>query len=447
MKRKINDLLKLIRGLKRYISNTSWIASEKSASMVANFFLTILVARYLGPNDFGILAYAVSLTTLFAAFGHMGLGGLVVREIVKTPDRYGETLGTSFAMKTAGVFLAYLVLVAIAFTAEQVGTNQFWVLIIVASSVLFKPFDVIEFWFQAHVQAKYAAVARATGLLVSGVTKILLVFAGAELLLFAFPNILQALIIAIILVAFYHSVTDTRIRAWRVSIQKAKFLFNQGWIIFLASLFAVIYLKVDQIMLKWMVGENEVGVYAVAARLSEAWYFLPSAIVASLFPRLIALRESDPARYHYRLQQIFDLLAGLAICIAILTTIVAEPLIRVLFGAEYVKSASILVIHIWAAVFIFMRALFSKWILMEDALIFSLITQGAGAALNIILNMILIQTYGGYGAAVATLISYAASSYLSLPVYRKTRPVFVMMTRSLVSPIRYPYCYVFKAER
>ena len=108
-----------------------------------------------------------------------------------------------------------------------------------------------------------------------------------------------------------------------------------------------------------------------------------------------------------------------------------------MFGEVYKNAASILMIHIWAALFIFMRALFSRWIVIEDVLIFSMITHGSGALLNIVLNYILIPQYGGEGAAYATLFSYATSSYFALLLYFKTRPIFWMMTKSLFSPLRY----------
>jgi O-antigen/teichoic acid export membrane protein len=89
-----------------------------------------------------------------------------------------------------------------------------------------------------------------------------------------------------------------------------------------------------------------------------------------------------------------------------------------------------------------MRAAFSKWILIEDALMFSLITQGFGALANVGLNLLLIPQYGGYGAAVATLISYAVASYFSLFFYKKSRPVFWMMSKAMLSPVRYPLAYL-----
>jgi O-antigen/teichoic acid export membrane protein len=155
------------------------------------------------------------------------------------------------------------------------------------------------------------------------------------------------------------------------------------------------------------------------------------------------LRESDEASFTHRLQQLFDILAVFGMAIAILVTLLAPWLIPWIFGVDYAGSAAILVIHTWASVFIFMRAALSKWILIENALYFSLLTQGLGAFANIVLNYFLIPSYGGEGAAWATLVSYAIASFFALFLYRRTRPIFWLMLSALVAPVRYPLKFLF----
>jgi O-antigen/teichoic acid export membrane protein len=428
--------------LKLYLFNASWMMAERLLNIGVGFVTAVLLARYLGPEQFGILAYAISMTAIFASAGHMGLAGLVVREVVKKPDKVPETLGTTFMLKLAGMAIGYALILIYTLTFEQIGSTEFWMLLIVASAIFFQTFDVVEYWFQSQVQAKYPAIAKSTSLVIAAGIKVALVLSGAGVVAFAFAHTAQFMLAALILAMLYKGTTAVSLTTWKASFAKAKELLSQGWIIYLGSIFAVVYMKIDQVMLKWMVGAEEVGVYAVAAQLSEAWYFLPTAIVASFFPKLIKLHEADPARFNHRFQQLFDVLFILAIVLAILVSLVAGPLIALLFGAEYQNSASILTIHIWAGVFIFMRAAFSRWILIEGALMFSLITQGLGALANIGLNMLLIPSYGGEGAAMATLISYAIASYAALLVHKKTRPVFFMMTKSMFSPVRYAFSAV-----
>jgi len=345
----MNRLTDIYHRIKIYLHNTSWIMGEKFFTLGIGFFVTVLMARYLGPEQFGIIAYALSMAALFATAGHMGLSGLVVREIVKKEDLREETLGTTIFLKFLGYALGYLLLVSYAFIYEDYQSIEFWALLIVGSSLLFRPLSVIDFWFQAHVQARFTAIARTGALLVAANVKVALVVLGAQVLMFAYAHLLEVVLAGIFLVLIYRRTASVSLFSWKLSIVRAKELLSQGWMVLLGSLFATVYLRIDQIMLKWYIGVEEVGIYAVAARLSEAWYFVPVAIVASLFPRLIKLKETDPQRYQYRLQQIFELLFVIALGVAIFMSFVSTPLISLFFGERYLASAPILAIHIWAA--------------------------------------------------------------------------------------------------
>ncbi len=426
------------RRLQIYLNNSFWIMGEKAVGLGLAFAATVFIARYLGPEDFGSLAYALSLATLFSAAGHMGLQGLVVREIVKDPEGRAETLGTAATLKLLGMGAGYLILLVYAVVYEGLHTTEFYLIAIAGFALLFRPLDVLEFWFHAFVQARYAALARIAAHVATTAFKLALVFAGAGLVYFATAQVLQAMLAALLLLLFFRLKAGIRITEWRFNRARARNLLSQGWLIYLGSIFAVIYLKVDQVMLRWLAGTEEVGQYAVAAQLSEAWYFVPTAIVASFFPRLIKLREENEAKFKRRLQQLFDALFLIGLSVAVAMTIAAPWIISVFFGTDYAASASILVIHIWAAIFIFMRAAFSKWILIENVLVFSLITQGLGALANVLFNLALIPSYGGIGAAYATLFSYAMASFVALFFYQRTRAVFWQMAWAFLSPLRYP---------
>lgn len=388
--------------------------TEKFLVLGVGFLVTMIVAKYLGPERYGVLSYAFSVTGIFAIAGHAGLEGIVTKKIAKKFSDGKTILGTTFFIKSCGIIISFLVLLLYAFYSKKETNLEFWVLLIAASSLFVKPFDVITFWFEAHIQAKYTASARIISLVLVSLFKIIMVLYGANLIFFAFALPLQGFIMACCFIVFFQMKASFSIKNWRINFSQAKELLSQSWFIFLGSILAIIYLKIDQVMLKWLVGVKEVGVYAIAATISEAWYFVPSAIVASFFPKLIQLKENNERHYQHRLQQIFDILFCVALVIAILVTIVAEPFISFSLGDQYQASASILTIHIWASLPIFMRAAFSKWILIENVLIFSLITQGLGTLVNVALNFLLIPKYGGYGAAIATLISYSVASYFSL---------------------------------
>ena len=432
-----NKILNFYKRFNIYLVNTSWIVVDKILNMGLIFLVTILVARYLGPAKFGVLAYAISILALFASFGHVGLRSIVIHELTKYPKSKHEIMGTSLILIIFGYLIGLILMLLFSLTTESIQSEQFWVLIILASTLLFRPLHIIDLWFQSRLEAKYTTIAFTSATFMASIIKIVLVFSGANLILFASANVVQVILATAILIFLYQYKSKLNLINWYFSYDMMRNLLPRSWKSYIGSIFAVIYLKIDQVMLKWIVGTEEVGVYAIAASLSEVWYFIPVAIVSSFFPKLIKLKKNNPILFNKRLQQIFDLLFIIAFGVAIVVSLISKPLIIIMFGEVYQNAASILMIHIWAALFIFMRALFSRWIVIEDVLIFSMITHGSGALLNIVLNYILIPQYGGEGAAYATLFSYATSSYFALLLYFKTRPIFWMMTKSLFSPLRY----------
>jgi O-antigen/teichoic acid export membrane protein len=131
-----------------------------------------------------------------------------------------------------------------------------------------------------------------------------------------------------------------------------------------------------------------------------------------------------------------DGLFALALTLAVILQFAGGPLVDLLFGPRFAASAPVLQIHIWAGVFVFMRALLSRWLLAEDLLRFSLVTHLAGAVINVALNLVLIPRQGAAGAAIATVVSYAVAGWLALFISARTRPMGWRMARSLLLPFR-----------
>lgn len=410
---------------------------EKVLTMGLAMVVSIVVARYLGPENYGILSYAVSLASLFAIATHMGLSGLVVRELVNKPEKHEELMGTIFGIKFGGALLAFITFLIFIIATGNTSEAEFWVLLVVSGIILLKPFEIFDFWFQAKVKAKYSSIVKATSTIAISIIKLGFVLIGAKLLAFAYAYLIQAVLIALLFIYFFKTKGNLPFKKWSFKLVWAKKLLGQGWMIMFGAIFAIVYLKIDQVMIRWMVNAEEVGIYSVAAKLSEAWYFLPGIVVASLFPKLIELKKKDKFQFDHRLQQLFDMLYGIALSLAIVITVFAEPVIGFLYGSEFSNASTILSIHIWGGIFVFMRAVFDKWIIIENAFLFSMISQGLGALFNVLLNLYLINQFGGQGAALATLISYSIASYFSLIFHEKSRVIFIMMTKSIVSPMRY----------
>jgi len=189
-------------------------------------------------------------------------------------------------------------------------------------------------------------------------------------------------------------------------------LLRDSWPLILSGMVISIYMKIDQVMIKEMLGAQQVGHYAAAVKLSEAWYFIPMAITSHVFPAIINAKKQSEELYYQRLQKLYNLMVWLAVAIALPTTFLAPWVIRVLYGEAFLPAAGVLSIHIWASVFVFLGVASGKWFLCENYIKKNFYRTLFGMVINAVLNLILIPLYGIYGAAVATLLGQMAANLI-----------------------------------
>lgn len=416
--------------------NAGWLMLDRAVRLTLVFVTSLAIARHLGPERFGLLSYSVALAALVMEFTGLGLHGLVVRYLVEHPGRERRILGTVVGMRLGagafGVALAGAIAVALKPDPEVP-----LLVVLVAAGFGCRAFDAVDDWLQSHEQARQGAMVRSAVLLLVSVARLALVAAGAGVLAFALMTGLEYALVGLTLVALYWR-REAPPWQWRPDAALGRELLAKSWPLILSSLGVIIYLKIDQIMLGQMIDSEAVGIYAVAAQLSEAGWFIPTALVTAAFPQLIKLHQDDDASYQARLQRLYDLLFGLGLLLAILVAAVGPWAVELLFGPAYAPAGGLLVIHIWSAVFIFMRAAFSRWLIVEELFIFSLVTHGLGALVNVGLNLVLIPRYGTTGAAIATVVAYATASYLALWAHPKTWPAARMMSLAMLAPVRWP---------
>lgn len=415
--------LKLSEGFKRYFLNTGWLFIGNISRMLASLLVGIWVARYLGPKEFGVLNYASSFVALFSVLTTLGLDGIVVRELVKDSSKSNTILGTAFGLKLLGFFALLIILSGVLYFAEESLYTKS-IILVVALSTMMQSFNVLDFYFQSQVKSKFVALANLISLVISSITKIILILCGAELIYFAAVVVLDSFTLSLGFIYFYQSKKFGNIKNWCFKFAVAKSLLRDSWPLVLSGLAISIYMNIDQVMINHMLGPQEVGQFAAAVRISTVWYFIPVVISSSLFPAIINAKKVSEELYYTRLQRLYDLMVWMAIAIALPMTFLSDWIVNLLYGQDYNQAGSVLMIHIWAGIFVSLGVASSRWLLTENLQIFSTINTFIGAVINILLNCIFIKYIGIQGAALATLISYFMAAYLSLLFWQKTRKNF-----------------------
>lgn len=419
----------------RVVRNFGWISSERILGMIASLLVGVWTARYLGPEQFGLLSYALAFTSLFAAIVPLGLGNLIVRDLVQDPENREITLGTAFFMQLgAGVFVIGLIVIVTTWwldLEDEMLTRQ---LILILSLVsLIHPAMTLNSWFQSELEAKYATIASLISLAFVVLTRVFLLVGKAPLLAFAAVLVLERVTNALALLYFYMRSGESVLK-WRVKLVVAKQLFREGLPYLLSGLAILIYMRIDQIMLREIIGDQESGLYTAAVRLSEIWYFIPTAIATSIMPVLSKARTDNPQQYNQMLSMLFRIMVALSVAVALPVTLLASPIIHLVYGPDYAASGPILAVHIWAALPVGLGVATSPWLVNEGMSTVNLQKTLFGAVINVLLNLWLIPLYQGFGAAIATVVAYLSATLLWDITDPRMRPIGIKQLHAL-SPL------------
>jgi len=427
-KSKIQNLLSHA-GFRRYAANTSWLFAEQILRMIAGFLVGVWVARYLGPEKFGLFSYALAFVALFQGIAKLGLDGIIVRDLVKEPEKTLVYLGTSFWLKILGGAVAFLVIAVISYlTADNFETFLF--INIVSAGLIFQSFEVIDFYYQATVQAKYISIRKIIQLILLSCIKIYLVLIKAGLIWFVVVTLFDAISLSIFTYVIYKKQgLPSFFKCFDRGLGRK--LIKDGFPLLLSSIAVMVYMRIDQVMIKNMLGDREVGLYSASVKLVEIWYFIPMVITSSLFPAIINAKKISEKVYNDRLRKLFVSMIVLSFVISLKIAIFADYIVYFLYSESYKEASSILRISIWASIFVFIGVATSQWFLAENLQKLSLYRTIYGAIINVILNLFLIPIFGARGAALATVISYMIAGYLSLFWNKKTIMLGKNVTLSL----------------
>jgi polysaccharide transporter, PST family len=423
-------LNRLSPGLRKILGNTSWLMLDRVVRMGLGLVVGVWVARYLGPAQFGMLNFSIAFVALFATLTTLGLELIVLREVLFNPADTSEILGTAFTLRTFGSIVAPLIAIAAVYGIQPNDATARLMVSVLSIGMLFQSFDTIDSYFQSQVQSKLTVLAKNSAFLLMTGVRVFLIHVRAPLWTFAVAIVAELALGALGLTITYRWKVG-RLKAWRFSRRRATELLKQSWPVILSGMAIMVYMRIDMIMLKVMSGERAAGIYAAATRVSEVWYFIPSAVVTSVWPAVLRAKN-DPVLYYQRLGRLFSMMSLLALSIGGMVALTSGRIIHLLYSDAYRAAAPVLAVHVWASIFVFLGVAQAPWDFAEDALKLGFYRTMSGGVSNVLMNLVLIPKYGAMGAAIATVVSYALSAVFGNIFSAKTRPIFLMQMKSLL---------------
>lgn len=421
-------------GLKLISINSGWLVGDKLLRLFIGLFVGAWVARYLGPEQYGKLAYVMSFLAIFQAFSFLGLDNIVVRGIAQSPTDANQILGTTLRVRLVASTLSFSGACVFAYLIYPEKIDFQLIVFLVGFGMIFQTADIIDLWFQSQSQSRRTVIAKAISYVIAAAVKILLIVQNAPLWLFAAAIGGETALSAIALYISYKKFPV--IKSWTWDSSLAMKMLRQSFPLLLSGISIIVYMKSSQLIINELVDSTAVGIYATAQTLSELWYFLPLTLVTSVAPILARKKIESEKSYNDALQNVFGMMWFISIFISVGIMICSEFIVIMLYGEAYRSAAFVLSIHIFTLIPVCVGVAQTLWLINENKSSLVLYQAIAGAISSLGLNFILISKYGIAGAAFATVMSqfiqaFAVNALIAPALFRlQVNSFFILLSKS-----------------
>ena len=258
--------------------------------------------RYLGPSNFGVINYCAAYVAFFTSVCSLGLEGVLVKELVTSPEKEGELVGTALFMRLVTGSLSIRSICLILFVVDKGDRLVMIVGLLQSLVLLFKAFEVMDFWFQSKLQSKHVAIVKMVSYVLVAAYKIYILATFKPVEWFAFSTSLDFLIIAILLIFVYKRYDGPKMK---INLDTSKFLIKNSYHFIISGLFVTVYSQMDKIMIQKFLDETQVGYYSIATTMFGYWVLVTTALTNAARPSIMSQKKIDEQSYIKRLKQLY----------------------------------------------------------------------------------------------------------------------------------------------
>lgn len=417
--------------VQRIAKNTGVIIAGNIVNKAISLVVVIFLARYLGTAGYGKYAFVFAFLMFFGIITDLGINTILVREISRDKSLASKYIGNAAIMKLI-LSLSAVVLAMVVITILPYPADTMTYIYIMSLTLLFGSFSgLYSTMFQVNLKMEYSVVANLIDRILSASVILCIIFFHGSLLQIMIALMFSNLIG--LLVTYLYSKNFVRMK-FEIDFDLWKFFVKESWPLALTAIFITIYWRIDQIMLSMMQGDVAVGYYAAAVNLTEIFGIIPSAFAISVFPLISEYFKTSKSLHEKMYQLSFKYMVMIIIPIAMGTMLLAKPTVRLIFGEQFLPSASALQILMWSNVFAFIGVINKRILISANKQKIDFVFTSTSAIVNIILNLLLIPIYGIVGAGIATAISYGVGPVMGF-FLSATRDYSISAFRSMVEPV------------
>ncbi len=413
------------------VQNLFWAVMGKIISLFGGLLVGIIVARYLGPEQYGLMSYVISYVFLFQTFALFGLDSIEIREEARGQKPFPVIIGTAFCLK---LFFGCCFIILAILTSWMMEADRYTTLLVAiySLSVVLNSLIVIRNYFTAIVQNEYVVKAEISRTLISIVIKIILLVLNTSLTWFVLAYMFDFVLLGTGYIMAYRAKIGF-IREWQFDREYAIFLLRESFPLLLTNAAVIIYQRIDQVMIGNMIDKSSVGYFSVAAKFTEVLIFLPMILAQTITPILVKARERNVEEYKSKAQQFMNISFWLSLTVSAIVSMLAYWLIRLTFGQAYLPAVAVLQVMAFKTASVALSNTAGAMLVTEGLQRYAILRDGFGCIVCVLLNYLLLPRYGMVAAAFVSIASNIAAGYLADAIVPAYRHLFVCQTKTLAT--------------
>jgi PST family polysaccharide transporter len=417
-------------------TNAAFLLGEKVISLGAIAAANVVILRALGPAVYGSFGAATAVLAMclpLTLFGNV----MIVRSLSRPQPPARALLRLATLMSTSGAVLGGCAMVVLAL-AGPFGEPTSHLLLVLVLALLARPLSAIDVWFQATSRNPEATRVRTVVTILAAIGRIVVAVSTGSLLAMAAIVVLESVVAGILLrVSHVLRSRTSRNLAFSEAVlmrpHRNEIVVASTWYLGY-SMAIILFMRIDQPMILLLSSPTQVGIYAAAANLSDAFSFLPNALLTASLPLLGSLHIANRARYEQKSAMLLSVGAGIGYVLAVFGIVAAPLVVPLLYGEDFGQSVTLLQILLLGMPFLFVGILRTPQIIHEglqrEVMWIGVLTL----ILNVGLNLMWIPTWGAIGAASATTICHVFNGVVGNAIFPRTR--FILRSQiAALSPI------------
>lgn len=389
--------------VKTIFKNMSWLLISQIITSIFGFIWTILIARYLGVNDYGILGFAISITAILGMIDDLGISTHIVRHISTDYDSAPKYLGNALPLKIifalSKIILTLLILVVL-------GINELTITItiIFTLEMIFKSFiNLLNGSFQAFELGKYQGIGNTIVTTLTLLFILLTIYTDLGIYGVSISYFLANLIAFIYL---YYVLNKHLVKPkFELDYEFCKKITILSLPFAITGILYTVYYSIDVVMLTTLTGDYATGIYNATYKLIAVLNLFYSVYSAVIFPVMSKFFKNDKKMLLISFEKSIKYLMMVIVPIAIATMFYSTDIIHLIYGHQYDASSSVLSILIWTVCLLFVSGAANTLLNASHKEVTVTKIYAVAAVFNIVLNFFMIPHFTYNGAAMTTVLS------------------------------------------